>query len=521
MTDLPERFLDSIREMLGEEMDDFLAGFAKPRRYGLRVNTSRISGEEFERISPFSLRKIPWIPNGYFYDESDRPAAHPFYAAGLYYLQEPSAMTPASRLPIEQGERVLDLCAAPGGKATELGARLEGTGQLVANDINQARARALLRNLELFGIRNILVTSEAPYTLAEKFPEYFHKIMVDAPCSGEGMFRKNPAVAQAWMEKGPEYFSRLQKEIIVHGADMLLPGGKMIYSTCTFSPLENEAVITHLLEQRPDMRVIPMEDYEGFSHGLTSYLEERYDPSCDLCRRIWPHRMAGEGHFLALLEKAEGKKSGLSHRGMDDDTPTCLSETVEIAEQGTKATDSKTKKRKSRKGRKSEDTRKKRGQAGADMMTKEQRKDFEDFLSHIREGRPDPDQIEVRGEKVYYVSEKAYEGMGLHFLRNGVYLGDLKKKRFEPSEPFALVFGRNAWDRCLDFVQDDKRLLNYRKGESFPVEDLISEMEEKTGRRPENGWYLVTVEGYALGFGRLQGTILKNRYPSGWRIHSS
>ena len=216
MADLPQSFLDSMKEILGEDYEAFLTGFDGQRQYGLRVNTLKMNLEEFERIAPFHLKKVPWISNGYFYNAEDVPAKHPFYSAGLYYLQEPSAMTPASRLKVQPGERVLDLCAAPGGKATELGAALQGEGLLVANDINTARAKALLRNLELFGISNSFVTNEPPHVLAERFPEFFHKIMVDAPCSGEGMFRKNPAVADSWKEKGPEYFSKLQREIIVH-----------------------------------------------------------------------------------------------------------------------------------------------------------------------------------------------------------------------------------------------------------------------------------------------------------------
>ena len=265
---LPEKFLKTMKQILGEEYGAFLESFDGKRQFGLRVNTAKMKLEEFERIAPFHLSKIPWIADGYFYEEEDAPAKHPFYAAGLYYLQEPSAMTPASRLSVTPGERVLDLCAAPGGKATALGAKLQGEGLLVANDINNARAKALLRNLELFGISNAFVTNEPPHILAEHYPEYFDKIMVDAPCSGEGMFRKNPAVVEAWQEKGPEYFSRLQRDIILHAADMLRPGGRMLYSTCTFSPLENESVITHLLRERPEMEVIPMEDYEGLQKDL-------------------------------------------------------------------------------------------------------------------------------------------------------------------------------------------------------------------------------------------------------------
>lgn len=506
MADLPERFLDSIREILKDEYEDFLAGYDEKRRYGLRVNTSKITLEEFERISPFHLKKIPWIDNGYFYQEEDHPAAHPFYAAGLYYLQEPSAMTPASRLSVEPGDRVLDLCAAPGGKATALGAKLQGgvdervasvdktagmggdSGLLVANDINTARARALLRNLELFGMHNVMVLNEAPYALVPRFPEYFDKIMVDAPCSGEGMFRKNPAVMEAWLEKGPEYFSKLQKEIIVHAADMLSPGGKMFYSTCTFSPLENEAVITHLLKERPDMYVIPMEDYEGFSQGLLHFEEFEFNPECQMTRRIWPHKMSGEGHYLALLQK-EGKK------------PDRVFEQTEETRKRPK---------KNKKNKKASASRK---AGGSGLMTKEQKEALRLFLSSVEEGfwKLDSDHVEIRQDKVYYVPQKNYDGKGMHFLRNGVYLGDLKKKRFEPSEPFALALRRDTFSQTLNLSLEDDRLEKFLRGESFPVTEDDLEGQSK------DGWYLVTVEGYPLGFGKLSGKTLKDHYPSGWR----
>ena len=470
MADLPQSFLDSMKEILGEDYEAFLAGFDGQRQYGLRVNTLKMNLEEFERIAPFHLKKVPWISNGYFYEAEDVPAKHPFYSAGLYYLQEPSAMTPASRLKVQPGERVLDLCAAPGGKATELGAALQGEGLLVANDINTARARALLRNLELFGISNSFVTNEPPHVLAERFPEFFHKIMVDAPCSGEGMFRKNPAVVDSWQEKGPEYFSKLQREIIVQAADMLLPGGMMFYSTCTFSPLENEKTITHLLKERPDMEVIPMEDYEGFAEGLTSYRGEVFDESCKLCRRIWPHKMSGEGHFMALLHKKNG-------------TPQQVQQTVlqsSIWWEKCKG------------------------------LNKEQKEAAEDFFSHVNIAY-DEKRIDVRGDNLYYLPAPQYDGQGLHFLRNGLFMGEFKKKRFEPSQPFALALHAQDFDQVLDFPADDERLSRYLRGETLDVSDLIA------GEKKRKGWQLVMVAGHPLGFGKLVNNNLKNKYPAGWR----
>ena len=470
MADLPQSFLDSMKEMLGEEYEAFLAGFDGQRQYGLRVNTLKMNLEEFERIAPFHLKKVPWISNGYFYEAEDAPAKHPFYSAGLYYLQEPSAMTPASRLKVQPGERVLDLCAAPGGKATELGAALQGEGLLVANDINTARARALLRNLELFGISNSFVTNEPPHVLAERFPEFFHKIMVDAPCSGEGMFRKNPAVVDSWQEKGPEYFSKLQREIIVQAADMLLPGGMMFYSTCTFSPLENEKTITHLLKERPDMEVIPMEDYEGFAEGLTSYRGEVFDESCKLCRRIWPHKMSGEGHFMALLHKKSGTQQQVQQT---------VSQSSIWWEK-------------------------------CKGLNKEQKAAAEDFFSHVNIAY-DGKRIDVRGDNLYYLPAPKYDGRGLHFLRNGLFMGEFKKKRFEPSQPFALALHAQDFDQVLDFPADDERLSRYLRGETLDVSDLIA------GEKKRKGWQLVMVAGHPLGFGKLVNNNLKNKYPAGWR----
>ena len=200
---LPEAFTDKMKGILKEEYEDFLAGFDRPRHVGLRVNTAKISVEEFVKLVPFHLTPVPWVENGFYYKEEDAPTRHPYYFAGLYYIQEPSAMTTASRLPVEPGDRVLDLCAAPGGKATELGARLLGEGVLVANDISASRVKALLKNIEIMGIPNSFLLNEVPAKIAEQFQEYFDKILVDAPCSGEGMFRKNPEAARVWTEKKP------------------------------------------------------------------------------------------------------------------------------------------------------------------------------------------------------------------------------------------------------------------------------------------------------------------------------
>ena len=477
---LPESFLQKMQECLGEEYEAFLLNMEERRRHALRVNTMKTTYEELSRL--MDLSQVPWVRDGFFYEESDLPSRRPEYGAGLYYLQEPSAMTPASRLPIDQGDIVLDLCAAPGGKATALGTKLAGTGLLVANDINQARARALLRNLELFGLPNIFVTNEPPHILAGQFPGYFDKIMLDAPCSGEGMFRKNPAVIEAWKEKGPDYFSGIQKDIIIHAANMLKPGGIMCYSTCTFSPEENEAVITHLLRKNPRMKVIPMEDYEGFSPGITHYRSETFDESCALCRRIWPHRMPGEGHFIALLQNTDSP--GMPH----------VSTKISSAK---------------KKGKK----KKASGPWWRQLrsITKEQQDILEDFFGPVRLAF-DPSRIDVRGNRLYYVSGLLPDTVSLRFLRNGLYLGEWKKKRFEPSAPFALSLAKGIYPFEISLAPGDERLQAFLRGEDILTDPSSDKYEPVYGR-----WYLLESGGHPLGFGKLTKTALKNKLPQGWR----
>ena len=463
---LPSAFEEKMKYLLGAEYSDYLDCFDEPRHYGLRINTAKISVEDFLKISPWPLKKIPWIHNGFYYDgENCQPAKHPYYFAGLYYLQEPSAMTPADRLLIEPGDKVLDVCAAPGGKATELGARLNGTGVLAANDLSNSRAKGLLKNIELMGIGNVLVLSEEPGKLIPYFTEYFDKILIDAPCSGEGMFRKDRKMIRAWEEHGPDYFARIQKSIITQAAQMLKPGGMILYSTCTFSPEENEQTIEYLLEQYPDFDVCEIEGYEGFACGMPEVTASK-DKRLSRTVRIFPHRMKGEGHFLALLQK---------HAAADSDTLT--------------ASDVK-----STTGR------------------KKLPEDLTDFLADIRR-EFDPGRFDIRADKVYYMPEGLPALNGIRFLRTGLFLGELKKKRFEPSQAFAMNLKKEEYPRIIDLPVSDERVIKYLKGETLDVEDLVSPKEK--------GWYLVCVDGYPLGFGKLAGQVLKNKYLPGWRWQSA
>ena len=300
MINLPNEFEEKMKALLGDEFEDYIKCYDEPRYYGLRVNTEKISVEDFVKICPFEITPIPWIDNGFYYDgEKISPAKHPYYFAGLYYLQEPSAMTPANRLPVEPGDRVLDVCAAPGGKATELGAKLQNEGVLVANDISSSRARGLLKNLEVFGIGNMLVMSEEPGRLERYFSGYFDKILIDAPCSGEGMFRKDAQARAEWSEGNVKLCAARQDGILREAWRALKPGGRLIYSTCTFNRDEDEGALERMLAWAGD-EVAEAEDMAvdgawGIVCGRVGAFRTY---------RFYPYRARGEGFFAAVACKA-------------------------------------------------------------------------------------------------------------------------------------------------------------------------------------------------------------------------
>ena len=255
---LPQGFPERMLHLLGEaEFAEFLASYERPRSAGLRLNPRKPLPDGASL--PFCEAQVPWEPNGYYVCEGSRPGLHPWHDAGAYYLQEPSAMAPARLLDAQPGERVLDLCAAPGGKTTQLAAAMQGRGLLVCNEIHPRRAQVLASNIERLGIPNALVLSEHPAKLAQRFPGYFDRILVDAPCSGEGMFRKEEAAVTDWSEATVAMCAARQQEILASAAEMLAPGGRLVYSTCTFSPEENEGVISAFLHAHPAFSVEPVE----------------------------------------------------------------------------------------------------------------------------------------------------------------------------------------------------------------------------------------------------------------------
>lgn len=285
---LPEKFLARMQQQLGDEYDEYLRSLQRPRAVALRFNP--LKGDI--PALPFVGEPVPWEPMGYYYDPDSRPGLHPYHEAGVYYLQEASAMASAALLEPQPGEIILDLCAAPGGKSTQIAGRMQGQGLLVSNEIHPKRAKVLSRNIERLGIGNAVVTNEAPAALADRFPGFFHRIMVDAPCSGEGMFRKEEAAITDWSEENVEMCARRQAEILDCAAAMLRPGGRLVYSTCTFAPQEDEEAVEAFLARHPEFEAEPV--------NAPWFQESR--PGM---YRLWPHKLLGEGHFAAVLRKMD------------------------------------------------------------------------------------------------------------------------------------------------------------------------------------------------------------------------
>lgn len=454
---LSEEYLNRMRDLLGEEeFSAYLKSFDEERLYGLRVNTAKVTPEAFPELVSWDLKPVPWIPNGFYYEGTERPAKDPYYYAGLYYLQEPSAMTPAMLLPVEPGDRVLDLCGAPGGKSTELGVKLAGKGVLISNDISNSRAKALLKNLELWGISNICVTSETPDKLADVFGPWFDKILIDAPCSGEGMFRKDDDMVKSYEERGPEYYSEIQKEITDQAVRMLAPGGLLLYSTCTFSRCEDEEIICHILENHQEMELIRLPLFEGASGGI----------GLDGCIRLFPHKIKGEGHFISLLRKNGGgaERTAAGSRERSRTEP-----------QGKKAPALPT--------------------------------ELTDFLA-LMNREFDNSRIMIKNDSVYYLPENFVPAKELRYLRTGLLLGELKNKRFEPGQALAMTLHAEEFRQTISWKKEDDRVIRYLKGET------ISLTPEEG---PVKGWCLVCVDGYPLGFAKGTGMALKNKYYPGWR----
>ncbi len=453
---LPLEFLQKMKGLLGEaEYNRFMEAYKKPRYCGLRVNTLKIEVEEFLKIAPFELRPIPWTKNGFYYRETESPGRNPYYYAGLYYIQEPSAMYPGIVIDAKPGERILDLCAAPGGKSVQIAAGLKGKGILVANDINSDRVKALVKNIELSGVRNAVVTNEPPEKLAFAFGEYFDKILVDAPCSGEGMFRKDEDAIRSWEKYKCGKCAAIQGDILRSADKMLRPGGILVYSTCTFSPEEDEEIISLFLKQSGEYELADMPKFDGFSNGNPDW-GGGYE---DLAKtaRLWPHRLDGEGHFTALLRKKE-RNGGLTGYKA---APLKKCKTDIPPEYGSFARDN---------------------------------------LDISIEGH-----FDIKGNNLYCLPEMVPDLSGLRVAKFGWYLGEFVHGKFEPSHSMVISLKKEDIKDILDLKSSSRDILSYLKGET-----LAAEVEKK-------GFIGICVDGYTVGWAKHAGGILKNLYPKGWR----
>ncbi len=427
---LPEAFLQRMEAQLGSEYPAFLESLERPRAVALRFNP--LKGER--PVLPFVGAPVPWEPEGFYYDPETRPGLHVYHEAGVYYLQEASAMAPVALLDPKPGERVCDLCAAPGGKTTQIAGRMLGQGFLVCNEINPKRAKILSRNIERMGVANALVTNEHPETLASRFPGFFDRVLVDAPCSGEGMFRKEEAAVTDWSQETVQMCARRQREILDSAARLVRPGGRLVYSTCTFAPEEDEETVAAFLEAHPEFTPEPVEAPWFVSGENASY-------------RMWPHKLLGEGHFAAVLRKTQGESG---------EVPACPGEKCPKA--------------------------------------------WESFAKELDITLPEGKAVSF-GQSLYWAPMELPELNRLKVLRPGLELGTERKGRFEPAHALALWLKTCAVTES--FPPESPEMKAYLHGDVVP-----------SGKR---GWCLVQAGGYAIGWGKGDGSVLKNHYPKGLR----
>ena len=460
MMNLPIEFEKKMKAFLGDEWDDFLYSYDNNRFQALRFNTLKVQSQEermriLKTLKISSDKKVSWANEAYYFDENVRPGKHPYHEMGLYYIQEPSAMSAAALLAPKPGMRVLDLCAAPGGKSTQLATYLGDSGLLVSNEINTQRSRILSQNIERMGIKNAIVTNEDSFVLASHFPGFFNAIQVDAPCSGEGMFRKLPEAIEQWSMENVAICAERQKEILDNAAVMLKPGGVIVYSTCTFSKEENEDVIECFLERHPDFTLEEME-------------------------RFWPHKVDGEGHFVAKLVRRGSVDTDLK-------------------------ADRKTKKNKNSKNRKNETK---------PALTKENMKLLSEFLDEtisedmaawIKNSR-----LVMFGEQLYRLPDMEVDIKGLKVQRAGLHIGEFKKQRFEPSHSLALALKLSEAKNVVKLTCDNPQTIGFFNGQSVMLSD-------EQAAECKKGWVLVCVDGYTAGWGKVNGTQVKNHYPKGLR----
>jgi NOL1/NOP2/sun family putative RNA methylase len=459
VNDIPPAFAERMTTLLGPEAHAFLRSLQEPARTGLRVNTLKLSPETLRTLIPWGLEPIPWCPTGFLVPDELQSGKHPFHDAGLYYLQEPSAMAVAEALAPQPGERVLDLAAAPGGKSTHLVSLVQDTGLVVANEINAGRTRALTSNLERWGARNAVITNDEVGRLAKRWGATFDRVLLDAPCSGEGMFRKSSEALSMWSEKNVLGCAKRQDRLLQEASALVRPGGSLVYSTCTFAPEEDEGIIAAFLKDNPDFELRHL-DLPGAEPGRPEWLPHELNrPDLTRTVRMWPHLIPGEGHFIACLGRTDGPPA----------PPT---------------------------------------EAAFKLAPKAARDLWRDFRKETLGQDPVLDAfLTVAGDRLYAVPPHTPDLHGVKLARAGVWLGTILKNRLEPSHSLALTLRPDDIEKAphrLDLSPEDERLVQYLQG--HPLDDP-----------GEDGWVLMVVSGYALGWGRRARGIVKNAYPKGLR----
>jgi NOL1/NOP2/sun family putative RNA methylase len=444
-----------MSKFLGDEYSEFAKSLNDSPRSGLRVNTLKISAERFREFSPFVLgERVPWAQSAFLLESEEKPGKHPYHQAGLYYLQDPSAMAPAVLLAPQPGERVLDLAAAPGGKTTHLAALMQGRGLLVANEIKTKRTGHLVQNVERWGAGNVVITNETPENLADHFGSFFDRVLVDAPCSGEGMFRKDMGARADWSLEMVQGCAARQGNILRVAGKLVRPGGHLLYSTCTFAPEENERVIAKFLEEFPDYEVAGLEQHPGFMRGKPEWLEHGGSTELAKAVRLFPHRIKGEGHFACLLHRKAG-------------------DIVDRIEESRLV-----------------------------RLSKSQTGHWQDFASKVLRVDWGDDRFRVVGDRLYFIPNKMPDFGRLRVVHPGVWLGLFKKDRFEPAHPLALFVKPDEIANGVTFASNSPELSAYLRGESIPSD--------------VTGWAVVCVDGFPLGWGKGVQGILKNHFPRGW-----
>ena len=453
--------------LLGEEFPQFAQSYSEETAVGLRVNTLKLSATDFSTLSPFALKAAgQHEPNGFLVTDDSRPGSHPYHAAGLYYLQEPSAMVVGGLVDAQPGELVLDLAAAPGGKATHLAAQMQGKGLLVANDVHTGRARLLAENLERWAATNTLITSAEPEHLAAQFGPIFDRVLVDAPCSGEGMFRKQGPFE--WSEGIVLACSRRQTAVLDTAAQLVKPGGRLVYATCTFSPEEDEAVIAQFLREFPQFALIDPPRFAGFGNGRPSWVDPSLaNDNLQKCVRLWPHQFPGEGHFVAVMQQIE------------HDKPQGFWKPLGFTPPG-----------------------------------KKELAVWRAFADEVLQAKFDEERLLLANGRLYLLPELALETGKLHLIRYGLLLGEIRKGYFRPDHALALALQPDDAADVANFAADSDEIAAYWQGLDFPSAG-------------PDGWLLVLVDGFALGWGKRVNGRLKNHYPRGlrrnrdWRVEIS